>query len=241
MSKTDNNALEGLFLPVHTAIILDGNGTWAKLRGEKRTYGHKQGAKTLANICKYASDIKLQYLTVFAFSTENWKRNKEEVDYLMKLLLVMIRAYKNQLIENNIKLRVIGSKKQLSSEQINVIGDVCFATKDCNGLNLTIAFNYGSHEEIINAVKNIVNDNIPVDEISEELFSNYLYTKDLPPVDLLIRTSKQIRISNFLLWQIAYSELFFTKTLWPDFKEDDLNEAIKEYNLRERRFGGIKK
>ena len=241
MSKTENNALKGLVLPEHIAIILDGNGTWAKQRGEKRIYGHKQGAKTLANICKYASDINIKYLTVFAFSTENWKREKEEVDYLMKLLLIMIRAYKNKLIENNIKLRVIGTHNRLNNDQIDVISDVCSSTADCSGLNLTIAFNYGSHEEIINAVKNIVADKVPYEEIDEKLFSSYLYTKDLPPVDLLIRTSKQIRISNFLLWQIAYSELLFTKTLWPDFSEKDLNKAIKEYNLRDRRFGGIKK
>lgn len=242
MENLQNNALSSnIKMPKHIAIILDGNGTWAKQRGLERTEGHKEGAKTLAKIVKYASDIKLKYLTVFGFSTENWKREKKEVDYLMRLLIAMIRTYKNKLVENNIKLKVIGTKERLSSEQIANINDVTEATKDCTGLTLLIAFNYGAHEEIVSACRNIIKSNISPDEVTESLFSQFLYTKDIPPVDLLIRTSKQIRISNFLLWQIAYSELYFTETLWPDFSEDDLNKAILEYTNRDRRFGGINK
>lgn len=228
-------------MPKHIAIILDGNGTWAKNRGLERTDGHKEGAKSLARIAKYASDINLEYLTVFAFSTENWKREQKEVEYLMRLLTAMIRVYKNKLLENNIKLRVIGSKERLSDEQIKMIDTVKEATKNCTGLNLTIAFNYGSHEEITSAVKKIIEDKVESKDVTENLIENYLYTKELPNVDLMIRTSKQIRISNFLLWQIAYSELYFVETLWPDFSNEDLDKAIMEYTNRDRRFGGIKK
>lgn len=241
MDNLINILPNGNKLPDHIAIILDGNGTWAKKRGLKRTDGHKEGAKTLSKIAKYASDLNLKYLTVFGFSTENWKRDKEEVDYLMRLLAVMIRVHKNKIVEHNIKLRVIGTYDRLTSEQIKMIEEVKEATKNCTGLNLTVAFNYGSHEEIVTAVKNIIKDGINQDDITEDVINSYLYTKELPPVDLLIRTSNQIRISNFLLWQIAYSELLFMDVLWPDFTEEDLNKAIIEFNKRDRRYGGIKK
>lgn len=241
MDNLINILPNGNKLPDHIAIILDGNGTWAKKRGLKRTDGHKEGAKTLSKIAKYASDLNLKYLTVFGFSTENWKRDKEEVDYLMRLLAVMIRVHKNKIVEYNIKLRVIGTYDRLTAEQIKMIEEVKEATKNCTGLNLTVAFNYGSHEEIVTAVKNIIKDGINQDDITEDVINSYLYTKELPPVDLLIRTSNQIRISNFLLWQIAYSELLFMDVLWPDFTEEDLNKAIIEFNKRDRRYGGIKK
>lgn len=241
MDNLINILPNGNKLPDHIAIILDGNGTWAKKRGLKRTDGHKEGAKTLSKIAKYASDLNLKYLTVFGFSTENWKRDKEEVDYLMRLLAVMIRVHKNKIVEHNIKLRVIGTYDRLTAEQIKMIEEVKEATKNCTGLNLTVAFNYGSHEEIVTAVKNIIKDGINQDDITEDVINSYLYTKELPPVDLLIRTSNQIRISNFLLWQIAYSELLFMDVLWPDFTEEDLNKAIIEFNKRDRRYGGIKK
>lgn len=240
MDNLINILPNGNKLPDHIAIILDGNGTWAKKRGLKRTDGHKEGAKTLSKIAKYASDLNLKYLTVFGFSTENWKRDKEEVDYLMRLLAVMIRVHKNKIVEYNIKLRVIGTYDRLTAEQIKMIEEVKEATKNCTGLNLTVAFNYGSHEEIVTAVKNIIKDGINQDDITEDVINSYLYTKELPPVDLLIRTSNQIRISNFLLWQIAYSELLFMDVLWPDFTEEDLNKAIIEFNKRDRRYGGIK-
>lgn len=241
MDNLINILPNGNKLPDHIAIILDGNGTWAKKRGLKRTDGHKEGAKTLSKIAKYASDLNLKYLTVFGFSTENWKRDKEEVDYLMRLLAVMIRVHKNKIVEYNIKLRVIGTYDRLTAEQIKMIEEVKEATKNCTGLNLTVAFNYGSHEEIVTAVKNIIKDGINQDDITEDVINSYLYTKELPPVDLLVRTSNQIRISNFLLWQIAYSELLFMDVLWPDFTEEDLNKAIIEFNKRDRRYGGIKK
>ena len=241
MDNLINILPNGNKLPDHIAIILDGNGTWAKKRGLKRTDGHKEGAKTLSKIAKYASDLNLKYLTVFGFSTENWKRDKEEVDYLMRLLAVMIRVHKNKIVEHNIKLRVIGTYDRLTTEQIKMIEEVKETTKNCTGLNLTVAFNYGSHEEIVTAVKNIIKDGIDQDDITEDVINSYLYTKELPPVDLLIRTSNQIRISNFLLWQIAYSELLFMDVLWPDFTEEDLNKAIIEFNKRDRRYGGIKK
>ena len=241
MDNLINILPNGNKLPDHIAIILDGNGTWAKKRGLKRTDGHKEGAKTLSKIAKYASDLNLKYLTVFGFSTENWKRDKEEVDYLMRLLAVMIRVHKNKIVEHNIKLRVIGTYDRLTTEQIKMIEEVKEATKNCTGLNLTVAFNYGSHEEIVTAVKNIIKDGMNQDDITEDVINSYLYTKELPPVDLLIRTSNQIRISNFLLWQIAYSELLFMDVLWPDFTEEDLNKAIIEFNKRDRRYGGIKK
>ena len=239
MDNLINILPNGNKLPDHIAIILDGNGTWAKKRGLKRTDGHKEGAKTLSKIAKYASDLNLKYLTVFGFSTENWKRDKEEVDYLMRLLAVMIRVHKNKIVEYNIKLRVIGTYDRLTAEQIKMIEEVKEATKNCTGLNLTVAFNYGSHEEIVTAVKNIIKDGINQDDITEDVINSYLYTKELPPVDLLIRTSNQIRISNFLLWQIAYSELLFMDVLWPDFEKSDLEAAIAEYSRRNRRFGGI--
>lgn len=235
------NNNENLIIPEHIAIILDGNGTWAKKRLMPRIYGHKQGAKTLVDIVRYSSNINLKYLTVYCFSTENWNRPKDEVSYLMRLLKIVIRTYKKDLLENNVRFRVIGTKKNLSDEQIAMINEIEEETKHCTGLNFTAAFNYGSHEEIVNAIKRIINDGVKAEEVDEKLVNSYLYTKDLPPVDLMIRTSKQIRISNFLLWQIAYSELYFTETLWPDFDRKCLDEAIEEFNKRERRFGGLKK
>lgn len=232
---------QNLNIPDHIAIILDGNGTWAKKRLMPRLYGHKQGSKALVDIVRYANDINVKYLTVYCFSTENWNRPIDEVNYLMKLLKIMLRTYKNDLVKNNIRFRVIGTKEHLSNEQIKMINNLEEDTKNCTGLNFTAAFNYGSHEEIIHAIKNMINDNVKASDVNSDLVNKYLYTKDLPPVDLMIRTSNQIRISNFLLWQIAYSELYFIDTLWPDFKRADLDKAILEFNKRDRRFGGIKK
>ncbi len=238
------NNLKDLVIPNHIAIILDGNGTWAKNINMPRTYGHKEGCKTLINIVNYCNYIGLKYLTLYCFSTENWKRPVSEVNYLMRLFSIMVRLNKDKLNDYDIRLKFIGSKNKLSNQQIEIIDKAEEATKDNLGLTLNIAFNYGSHEEIINACKNICKDvtanKIDISDINDSLFNNYLYTKDSPSVDLLIRTSFQQRISNFLLWQIAYSELYFTKTLWPDFSPNDLNIAIEEYNKRERRFGGVK-
>lgn len=232
-------------IPRHVAIIMDGNGTWAKKRGLPRNMGHRKGAKTLVDITKAANELKIEYLTVFAFSTENWSRPKEEVEYLMSLPQTLLSEYKDDMKNDNIKFKVIGSHKGLSLEQIEKIEEAERETANNTGLNLIVAFNYGSQDEIIEASKNIVNDilknKLNLQDLTKEKFSEYLYTKDIPSVDLLIRTSGQCRISNFLLWQISYSELYFTKTLWPDFKKKDLEKAILSYKGRDRRFGGIKK
>mgnify|MGYP002522612330 FL=1 len=232
-------------IPRHVAIIMDGNGTWAKKRGLPRNMGHRKGAKTLVDITKAANELKIEYLTVFAFSTENWSRPKEEVEYLMSLPQTLLSEYKDDMKNDNIKFKVIGSHKGLSLEQIEKIEEAERETANNTGLNLIVAFNYGSQDEIIEASKNIVNDvlknKLNLQDLTKEKFSEYLYTKDIPSVDLLIRTSGQYRISNFLLWQISYSELYFTKTLWPDFKKKDLEKAILSYKGRDRRFGGIKK
>ena len=232
-------------IPRHVAIIMDGNGTWAKKRGLPRNMGHRKGAKTVVDITKAANELKIEYLTVFAFSTENWSRPKEEVEYLMSLPQTLLSEYKDDMKNDNIKFKVIGSHKGLSLEQIEKIEEAERETANNTGLNLIVAFNYGSQDEIIEASKNIVNDilknKLNLQDLTKEKFSEYLYTKDIPSVDLLIRTSGQYRISNFLLWQISYSELYFTKTLWPDFKKKDLEKAILSYKGRDRRFGGIKK
>ena len=231
-------------IPKHLAIILDGNGTWAKLRGFERNVGHRHGARTLVEICKYAREIGIEYLTVYAFSTENWNRPAKEVNYLMRLLEVFLREQKKNIKKGNIQLKVIGTRENLSQRQNKIIDDIERESIGCTGMHINVAFNYGYYEEIIQAVKRIAsdvkNENITVDDINVELFSNYLYTAGMPPVDLMIRTSGQYRISNFLLWQIAYSELYFPTTLWPDFTPEELNKAIIEYSKRDRRFGGIK-
>lgn len=225
-------------LPRHIAIIMDGNGTWAKKRGLPRNYGHRQGAVALRNIMLHASKLGVEYLTVFAFSTENWKRPKEEVEYLMSLPREFLSEYENEMILEKIRLRWVGSRERLSQDLIKEIEDLEERTKDNQGLVFTIAFNYGGKDEIITAV----NDAIKAgkESIGEKEFEEHLSSHFLPDVDLLIRTSNQQRISNFLLWKLAYAELYFTKTLWPDFKPRDLEEAIREYQRRERRFGGIK-
>jgi len=225
-------------LPRHIAIIMDGNGTWAKKRGLPRNYGHRQGAVALRNIMLHASKLGVEYLTVFAFSTENWKRPKEEVEYLMSLPREFLSEHENEMILEKIRLRWVGSRERLSQDLIKEIEDLEERTKDNQELVFTIAFNYGGKDEIITAV----NDAIKAgkESIGEKEFEEHLSSHFLPDVDLLIRTSNQQRISNFLLWKLAYAELYFTKTLWPDFKPRDLEEAIREYQRRERRFGGIK-
>lgn len=231
-------------LPKHIAIIMDGNGTWAKKRGLPRNLGHRKGTQTLINIVKYCQQIGIEYLTVFAFSTENWSRPKEEVDYLMKLPDLFLETYRKTMRDNGVRFRVIGRKDNLDENLLKKIADVEEETKENSSIHFTLAFNYGGKDEILSATKKIAIDlkeaKIKMDNLNENLFYQYLYTKDLPLVDLLIRTSNQIRISNFMLWQIAYSELYFTDTLWPDFKRKDLNKAIDEYQNRSRRFGGLK-
>lgn len=225
-------------IPGHVAIIMDGNGTWAKRRGLPRNYGHKRGAKTLIDLVYYSNQIGVKYLTVFAFSTENWKRPKEEVDYLMNLPIDFINENKNKLQTDNIKVNLIGRRDRINDNLMEKVNEIEKDTKNNTGLNFIIAFDYGSQDEIIRAVNNIIKDNLL--SIDNEVFEKYLDTKNIPNVDLLIRTSNQLRISNFLLWQIAYSELYFTSTLWPDFSIKEYNKALKIFQKRERRFGGIK-
>lgn len=224
-------------LPNHIAIIMDGNGRWAKKRGLPRNYGHRKGADTLLKIIRYATQKKIKYLTVFAFSTENWKRPKEEVEYLMEMPFQFLERTNQEFEDENIKIMVIGRREGLPQKLVEKIAEVEARTVNNSGMTLTIAFNYGGRDEIIQAINKIKEQNI---EINEETFPQFLYTKDLPDVDLLIRTSGEYRISNFLLWQTAYSELYFTNCLWPDFNRKSFDAALNEYQKRERRFGGLK-
>lgn len=230
-------------LPEHIGIIMDGNGRWAKKRGLPRSAGHSAGADTLKKIVTECNKMGIKYITVYAFSTENWKRPKDEVDFLMNLLLGYLRDAEKTLAGENVVIRAIGSRKELSEEiQQQIIKTENF-TKDNTGIIMNIAVNYGSREELIHAVKEISRDaadgKLDVEDISTELISDHLYTKGQPDPDLIIRTSGEKRISNFLLWQMAYSELYFTDRLWPDFGKNDLYEAIAEFQHRTRRFGGV--
>ena len=228
-------------LPKHLAIIMDGNGRWAKQKGLLRAFGHENGTKSVRTVVETTAKLGIENLTLYAFSTENWNRPKLEVDLLMELLINSLKNELKTLQENNIRLNSIGNLDLLPKSAQKKLQEVIENTKSNSRMVLTLALSYGSREELINAVKNISNkvknNIISVDKIDESLINQHLYTRDLPEVDLLIRTSGEHRISNFLLWQIAYSELYFTDVLWPDFKEDDLYEAIISYQKRERRFG----
>lgn len=231
-------------LPEHIAIILDGNGRWAKKRFMPRTYGHLHGANNLINIAKYANQIGIKCLTVFCFSTENWNRPDKEVSYLMSKPLLYFKKYKNKLYSSTVKINFIGRRDRISEEMLNDIKEAEEMTKDHTGLNLVIAFDYGSLDEVKNAVKEISTEvslgHLNVNDINDNTIFDYLYTKNLPKLDLLIRTSGEIRISNFLLLQLFYAELYFTDTLWPDFDKKELLKAIDSYQKRNRRFGGLK-
>lgn len=229
-------------LPVHIAIIMDGNRRWAKNNNLEISLGHKKGAENLENITKYCNEIGIKYLTVYAFSTENWKRSKEEVGALMKLLQTYIENFLKRSETSNVKINIIGDKSKLSLPIKKGIEAIENKTKNNTGTVLNIAFNYGGRDEIVNAVKTIalkVKDNsIKIDDIDEELISNSLYTENIPDPDLMIRTSGEQRTSNFLPWQSVYTEFYFTKKYWPEFTREDLDEAIEEYNRRNRKFGG---
>ncbi|MBJ6369345.1 isoprenyl transferase [Snuella sedimenti] len=228
-------------LPKHVAIIMDGNGRWAKQRGMLRAFGHENGTKAVRQVVEASAELGIENLTLYAFSTENWKRPKLEVQTLMKLLVASLKKEIKTLKENNIKLCAIGNLSTLPSKVLNELKDVMDATKNHNRMTLTLALSYGSREELLNTVKEISikvkNNIISPENIDESIINEHLYTHNLPDVDLLIRTSGEQRISNFLLWQIAYAELYFTSILWPDFKKQHLHEAIIEYQKRERRFG----
>src|SRR5690554_236569 len=228
-------------LPQHIAVIMDGNGRWAKLKGLPRTKGHEQGVKSVEHILEACSDLNVKYLTLYAFSTENWSRPKIEVKTLMRLLVMNLKNETKQFHERKIKLNVIGNLEQLPSKVRKILSEVVQATQIYEDHVLTLALSYGSREELIKAVKEISakvkNNIISTENIDEVLINKHLYTQNLPDVDLLIRTSGEQRISNFLLWQIAYAELYFTDILWPDFSKKEFYEAILDYQQRERRFG----
>lgn len=226
-----------LNIPNHVAIIMDGNGRWAKAKGLPRTFGHREGAKTLRKILTYAGDVGVKYLTVYAFSTENWKRSKEEVDALMFLFKTYMKNEKKTLMENNVRFMVSGSEEGVSPSLLKEIKKLEEETEDNTGITLNIAFNYGGRNEIIHAVNKIIESG--VENITEQDFRKYLY-KDIPDPELVIRTSGEMRVSNFLLWQIAYSEFYITDIHWPDFDERTFDQAIESYNKRDRRFGGVK-
>ena len=230
-------------IPTHVAIIMDGNGRWAKKRNMPRVKGHYEGMQTVKKITKYASRLGIQYLTLYAFSTENWARPKEEVSYLMDLPEKMFTSFMPELMENNVKVEVIGVVEKLPENTRKAVEDAIEQTKNNTGLKLIFALNYGSKDEIVTAVKRIAqgvaNNEYKVEEIDEQLISDNLFTKDTPDPDLLIRTTGEQIISNFLLWQIAYSEFIFTKVAWPDFVEEEFYKALLEYQSRDRRFGGL--
>ena len=228
-------------LPKHLAIIMDGNGRWAKQQGLLRALGHESGTKSVKVIIEASAKLGIEFLTLYAFSTENWNRPKLEVETLMRVLINSLKKELTTLQKNNIKLSAIGNLEQLPKSAQKELLDVIEKTKNNTKMTLTLALSYGSRDEIVNAVRNICskvkNNIISIDTIDDSIINEHLYTQNLPDVDLLIRTSGEHRISNFLLWQIAYAELYFTDVLWPDFTEEHLYEAIISYQKRERRFG----
>ena len=236
IDKIDKNRL-----PVHVAVIMDGNGRWAKQRGLDRSEGHVEGVNTVRRITEIASEVGVKYLTLYTFSTENWNRPKDEVDALMNLIVVAIERETPDLIKNNVRLSMIGDSSRMPEFAVNRLNDCIKDTSHCNGLNLVLALSYSSRQELVSAVKSIAeqakNGTLSIDDINEEAISKSLYTSNMPDPDLLIRTAGDLRISNYLLWQIAYAELYFTDKFWPDFSKDDFCQAIIDFQSRERRFG----
>ena len=233
-----------LRVPQHVAIILDGNGRWAKAKGMPRNYGHIQGSKNVEKMCEVIYNRGIKYLTVYAFSTENWSRPDDEVKALMSLLKDYLRTSIKRAQKNNMRVRVLGDKSRLSQELQESIEELEEISKDFTGLNFQVALNYGSQDEMLRAMNGIMDDMdkgvIEKKPIDAELFESYLDTRDIPNPDLLIRTSGEQRLSNFLLWQLAYAEFYFADVHWPDFDEDELEKAIIAYNKRDRRYGGVK-
>ena len=228
-------------LPKHIAIIMDGNGRWAKLRNQPRVFGHREGAKSVRKVVEAATRLGINNLTLYAFSTENWNRPKHEIKTLMKLLVSALKRELGLMKKNNIRLNAIGHTDMMPENVQHELQEVLDETKTNTGLVLTLALSYGARQEIQRAIQEIShkvkNNIISVENVDEDIINKHLYTQNLPDVDLLIRTSGEVRISNFLLWQIAYAELYFTEELWPDFNETSLINAITDYQLRERRFG----
>ncbi len=240
----DGRMLENLNIPNHVAIILDGNGRWAKSKGMPRNYGHVQGAKTVETICEEAYRIGVRYLTVYAFSTENWNRPEDEVNALMKLLRNYLKTCLKTAEKNKMCVRILGDKTGLDDDIRMRIAELEEATRNNDGLHFQIALNYGGRDEIVRAVRKAVDlavqGKIEKEEITEEIFDGMLDTHGIPDPDLLIRTCNEQRISNFLLWQLAYTEFYFTLVPWPDFSKDELIKAIEAYNKRDRKYGLVK-
>ncbi len=236
--------LDELNIPAHVAVILDGNGRWAKMRNKPRSMGHVEGCKVAERIVEDAARIGIKYFTMYGFSTENWNRSADEVGALMKLFRYYIKRLLVIAKKNNVRVLMIGERNRFERDLIDGINKAENETKDNTGMTLVIALNYGSRDEMIRAMKKMGNDllekKIKIDDIRESLFENYLDTRGIPDPDLLIRTSGEQRLSNYLLWQMAYTEFYFTDVLWPDFNKDELIKAIAKYNKRDRRFGGVK-
>ena len=228
-------------LPVHVAIIMDGNGRWAKKKGNKRIFGHKNGVKAVKETVEAAGEIGIKYLTLYAFSAENWNRPKVEVDALMSLFITAVKNETDNLMKNNVRMKAIGNLKSLPASVLENLNEIIDKTQNNTGLTLILALSYSSRQEITNAVKNIAEQissgKITNKDITEKTISDHLYTNQFPDPELLIRTSGEYRISNFLLWQISYTELYFTDTLWPDFSKEDFFNAVYNFQQRERRFG----
>lgn len=239
LNKTD------LKIPTHLAIILDGNGRWALKRHLKRTMGHKVGAETMREIIDYSFSLGVKVLSLYCFSTENWKRDKEEVDYLFTLPIIYFDKYIDSMVNKGIKVIFSGDISKLPNKTMLACDKALLKTKNCNKYILNICLNYGSHDEIVRACKLIANEvenkQISINDINEKTIQDHLYSKNLPNIDFLIRTSNEKRLSNFMLWQASYAELYFTKTLWPAFTKRCLIKALKDYSKRDRRFGGVKK
>lgn len=235
---------EKLVVPEHVAVIMDGNGRWAKKRLMPRNFGHKAGAKVVEQMCEYAYNLGVKYLTVYAFSTENWKRSVEEVTGIMNLLRNYLKDCIERASDNNMRVRVIGDRSALAPDIVQKIDELEKKTACYDGLNFTIALNYGGRDEITRGIRKLAMDmqqgKITADCIDEALIGSYLDTAGIPDPDLLIRTSGELRTSNFLIWQLAYTEFYFTDVLWPDFTEAELKKAIRYYNGRDRRYGGVK-
>lgn len=230
-------------IPEHVAVIMDGNGRWANMRNLPRVAGHRAGMKTVKDVVKAADEIGVRYITMYAFSTENWKRPRDEVDFLMKLPQEFLSTELDELIERGVRIRMLGSKDKLPGHTLDALLEAEKRTKDNTGLQLNFALNYGGRDEIVNAFAELAElvkaGEIDPKEINEQYISRYLYTSDIPDPDLLIRTSGEIRLSNFMLWQLAYTEMWFTDVLWPDFTRDHFYQAIVEYQGRARRYGAV--
>jgi undecaprenyl diphosphate synthase len=243
LSSSDSIELNTAKLPAHVAIIMDGNGRWAKKRLLNRINGHEKGSETVRTIVRTCRKLGISYLTLYAFSTENWQRPKAEVDALMALLKRFLQSEQKEMVENNIRLQVIGQVERLPQNVRQALEQTIAATRELTGMNLILALSYGGRAEIIRMVQSVAEKVkrgiIDPDDVNHELVSEHLYTRHIPDPDLLIRTSGEMRISNFLLWQIAYTELFITKTLWPDFSKEEFLQILKDFSLRVRRYGAV--